>query len=115
MCFNRNPSAHQPSIIKFTEEEKFPDKEEFAAMTALLLCALVGTTDSVTKSILSFRKAFFVNSPGSAITAPLFTASSTIKFTIVGSRDSEIQQHLLQYKSEVTQRRQQDHCQQSPI
>ena len=36
-----------PSIIKFTEEEKFPDKEEFAAITALLLCALIrSATDS---------------------------------------------------------------------
>ena len=37
----------KPLIIKSTEDEKFPDKEEFAAITALLLCALIRSdTDS---------------------------------------------------------------------
>ena len=74
------------SNMSLTCLEKLPERDEFAATIALSLWALIkSATDSAwARSILSFRKAFFVNSPGSATTAPNTNALSIIKLTIIG-------------------------------
>ena len=80
----RTPTT--PSMVLLTSAEKAPEREELAATKAdEVWAAIRSATDSAcARSILSFKKARLVNSPGSAIRAPKETTSATIESTIKG-------------------------------
>ena len=77
------------SLILFlnlsTKSKVFPSSEEIASFLALsvLLSSKSNTASDLVKSILPFKNALFVNSPGSANLAPLFNNSSNTLFVVV--------------------------------
>ena len=82
----RNYKTRPDRIMFYSFLEKSPEKEALAPLKEVSVLAEIRseTASACARSILLFKKALLVNSPGSATLAPKLTAEDTSASTING-------------------------------